>query len=531
MTDDARFCPGCGTAVPPETPAAIDAYRSALATLAGRVGEAWADDELRSLRVELAVREGTHARLLAELAPRVTAPISAEVDARSIRDFRAGEQCLLRFRVANEGPRPIATIELRVATGGEALRAVSDGVVAPGEHAVLSVWFRPPIAGHHRAEVGIDLVSLRGGRDRWRLDEIPYLVAAPTLAQQIHIDARSQRVGIFENIGGAAKGGLVGEAEWRRVEVRTAAPAPVEAAASGGAVGTTGVGVVLEAGDPALVALGDLTGRLVDVERAVGAVLRPGDRLQVTVLGHDAHGRPLLSARAGAAELSAPPGSDGVIGPDDDLAAALRAAVPGSTLRLSGTHRGPVVLDRPVELVGGVITGETGPVVRIAADVVLRDVVVRGDAPAGAYAADGIEVRSGRVVLDGCTVSADAPGNLVPGRAVAVSGSATVELRGCTLQGSGIGVAVDVSWSGFATDTARGARVRVVDCELAGVATGVAIAGADREVRIVRSRFAGVEAAGRVGRGATCGVEDCAVPQRLWVAEAGANLIVRGKTP
>ena len=270
-------------------------------------------------------------------------------------------------------------------------------------------------------------------------------------------------------------------------------------------------------------------GSLVDLhDPAMRAVLRPGDKLQVVVIGNDGAGRPLLSSRSAAAIPAAPVGGALRVGPTDDLAAALKAAPPGAKIVFSGTHTGPFVVDRPLELSGesGVLVSRAGPVLRISADVVLKELTVRGAAPQGQYAIDAIEIRSGRVAIEGCTLSSDAPGNVVPGRAVAVAGAATVELRHCMLQGSGIGVSIDVSWSGFATDTARGARVRLVSCEVAGCGTGVAVAGNDREVRVTRTRFIGVsEAAVRALKGGAAFVEECTIPPHLLVAEPGANLV------
>jgi hypothetical protein len=529
----ARFCPACGAGVPVEDPVAVATYRDALAKLGGRA-EAWARAELAELREELSIRPDTHERLLAELAPAAAeAPIGVWIDARPVADFRAGEQCVLRLRVQNRSARSVAALGLRVevTAADQPLEVRSEQVLGPGDEDVLSVWFRPAVAGHHRVDAVIEVAPIRGAPSRWACEAIPFLIgAAAALQQQITIDASTQRVGVFENIGAASKGGLIADADWRPVPVRGAA-AEVRPEGAQTPLPAGGVAVVVTGGDPPVVALDGVRGDLVELhDPGLRGRLGHGDRLQVSVIGRDVAGRPLYSSRPAQAPTARPGGVISV-GPDDDLAEAVRGAPAGARIEVRGEHQGPLVLDRAVSLTGvdgATITSPTGPVLRIDGDVVLCELTVRGAAPAGQYAVDAIEARSGRVVVERCVVSADAPGNLVPGRAVVVAGAANVELRACQVQGSGVGVAVDVSWSGFATDLARGARVRLVGCELVGVGIGVAVAGADREVRVVKTRFAGIgEAAVRVLGSATCSIEGCAVPKRLLVADTGANLIVK----
>lgn len=540
VPDGARFCPACGAARPRETEAGVAAYSEALTKLAGRT-EAWALAELAELRKEHNITAATHEALAAKLATRVgadrLADIGVWVDAAPVANFRAAEQCVLRLRIRNDSDRPIASLRLvatTTASRGE-LTAAAAELLGPGEDDVLSVWFKPTVAGHHRADFRFELGFLRGA-PAWWAAELPFLIgAAAALQQQIHIEAGSQRVGVFENIGAATKGGLITDADWRMVTLRPAAAPAASAAAREAAaakVGAAGTALVVSAGDPPTVTLDGATGPLVDgLDVALRRRLRPGDKLDVHVMGLDGRGGPLFAV--GPAPAAEAVGGDTVIvGPGDDLAAAVARAPAGTKIVIRGQHEGPVSVDRPMELRGeggATLRAAEGPVLRLAADVVVRDLTVRGAAPEGQYAVDAIEVRSGRVVVEGCKVSADAPKNLVPGRAIAVAGAANLELRGCQIEGSGIGVAVDVSWSGFATDTARGARVKVVGCELVGVGVGVAVAGADRELRVVRTRFAAIgEAAVRALRGGSCVVEDCTVPKRLLSADPGADIVVKG---
>lgn len=532
LPDESRFCPECGARQPDELPAAVAEYEVAFAALAGR-SEPWAEAELAALRAELRIRPSTHQRLIAARAPRSESPVTVSVDARSIADFRASEQCLLRIRVVNDGTRALGDVALHLTT------TASDGVVedragralGPGDEVVLSALFRAAVAGHHHATVRIVTAPLRGAPQHWAAPPLPFLVgAAQALQSQIHIDARSQRVGIFENIGGPAKGGLVANADWRRLELVGASAPVAETVAVTDAPPKAGVAVVVSVGDVLLVEVDGHRGPLVDGQ---DVPLATGDRLQVVAIGQDSAGRPLWSTRAPAPE-AARSGATVDVGPSDDLAAVLAAAPPGAKITVRGVHRGPIAIDRALELIGAdgaTIEAPTGPVLKIAGDVVLTGLVVRGVAPAGRYAADAVEVRSGRVVLQDCTLSSDLPGNLTPGRALGVAGPATVELRGCTVCDSGVGVAIDVSWSGFPTDTARGARVRVMGGTFRGVGTGLAVAGADRDLRVARVTFQRIgERAVHVHKGATATVEDCVLGGAAAQADPGATLVARGNT-
>lgn len=536
LPDEARFCPICGTRRADEDPADVAEYETAFATLGGRT-ESWAEAELAALRAELGIRETTHRRLLAARAPQSVCPVSASVDTRSVADFRAAEGCLLRVRVVNDGPRPLGDLSLHVTTTaieGPIPVDRAGRAIGPGEEALLSALFRPALAGHHHATVRIVTVPLRGAEQHWVSAPIPFLVGAPaSLQSQIHIDARSQKVGVFENIGGPARGGMVGSADWQPIQL-SASSAPSTAPGHGATHGapsgrTAGTGLVVDAGDPLLVELDGRRGPLVD---RPDAPLGVGDRLQVFAIGADGAGRPLWSCRPAPVVAPAPAASLEV-GPGDDLAARLATAPAGAKITVRGTHPGPLVLGRAIELTGvdAVLEGATGPVLKIGADVVLRGFTVRGAAPGGRYAADAIEIRSGRVVLQDCILSSDAAGNLTPGRAVAVTGPANVELRGCTVSHSGVGVAIDVSWSGFPTDTARGARVRVMGGTFRELGVGLAVAGADRELRAARVRFERVaDAAVRVHKGASATVEDCVLGGSAAQADPGAVLVARGNT-
>ncbi len=90
--------------------------------------------------------------------------------------------------------------------------------------------------------------------------------------------------------------------------------------------------------------------------------------------------------------------------PGEPLAEIIATASPGTVLHLeAGSHSGPIVVDRPVELVaepGAVVTGVPGsPAVLVASNAVtLRDLVVSGG-DTGIHVVDSVDV-----VLEGVEV-------------------------------------------------------------------------------------------------------------------------------
>lgn len=93
------------------------------------------------------------------------------------------------------------------------------------------------------------------------------------------------------------------------------------------------------------------------------------------------------------------------VGPDQDLPAIIAAANPGDRIVLTaGTHQGPIVIDKPLTLIGrpgAVVTGPPDqPVILVlsTSDVTIRNVSVEGG-----YT--GIDVRDAtEVLLDGVAV-------------------------------------------------------------------------------------------------------------------------------
>jgi hypothetical protein len=455
------------------------------------------------------------ARFCATCGARLPSPpaVAVELDAVTLDDARAGEQLLVRVRARNDGGDPVDLALSARSTAGAARVVGGAGTLAPGRTLAAQVLLRPEVAGHHTLAVGVTAQPAAGAPAAFHTDDVAFRVgAAGALAQSITIDARQNRVGVFENIGNAERGGLVGEARWRAVSVRPGA-LPAEAPVVGPTLPEPGArvtGVVTAGGDVPALDVDGVPGALVELEDpALRAVLARGDRLQVTVLGHDGRGGLLLSTRAPRAAPTAAP--TGRVGPGDSLADAIAAAPAGARLQVTGTHQGPFVVARPLELWGdGVLQAAKGPVLALAADAVVRGLTIRGAAGPGAYAADAVEVRAGRVLLERCALSAEAPGNLTPGRVVAVTGPATLELRDCTVTDAALGLAVDVSWAGSATDTAAGATVTVAGGRFERVGTALAAAGPRRTVTATGADLRGAtDAATHAQRGATVTLRDC----------------------
>lgn len=520
LPDEARFCPSCGARQPEETADAVRQYAEALVALGGRT-EAWALDELAALRAELHIRAATHDRLLAERAPASQkCPLTLWVDISTLATLRAAEPGVLRLRVVNEGARALRAVVLDGRSDAGALEARCD-VLGPGESAVLSARIHPAVAGHHAATLTLTATPLRGEAELYAADVEFRVAGSGALQQSIHIDARNQRVGLFENIGASDRGGLVGGGDWRELPLRAGRAAVAERVLP--AVGTRAL-VTIVAKDPLTAELDGVRGALVEVDPTLLGVLGPGDKLPATVIGHDGRGGLLLSTRD-APKVSAQ--AVVRVGPGDALADALAAAPAGARVEISGVHRGSFVVDRRLELAGdGVLEGLRAPVLRVTADLVLRGLTVRGVAGPGAYAADAVEVAAGRVVIERCTLSSDGDRNLTPGRALAITGPAEVELRDSVVRRSGVGVAVDVSWSGFATTLAQGATVRVYGTTFEDVGTGFAIAGAGRALHAARNTCVRVDVGARVINGASATFEDNTMPGIE--ADPGTQVVSRG---
>jgi nitrous oxidase accessory protein NosD len=145
------------------------------------------------------------------------------------------------------------------------------------------------------------------------------------------------------------------------------------------------------------------------------------------------------------------------VGIDQSLSDAIAAAPDGTVLHLApGAYRGPIVIDRPIELIGepGTVieAPPDGPAILIESDdVTIRDLAVKGG-DAGIHVVDVVNV-----VLDGVEVrGAEWHGILVDDSAV--------EVRDCLIWGMGAQLA-----QGFEIRNAVGRPESVVErCRIEG---------------------------------------------------------------
>jgi predicted RNA-binding protein with RPS1 domain len=456
-----------------------------------------------------------------------------------MRDFRVGQQCLLRLRVRNAGERALRSV--RVSLGSSTtteVEAVSTRMLGPGRDEEIRVMLRPRLGGHHTLKGVVETVPLRGEGQTLGFDSVAFRVVVASAANQVfNIDARSQRVGVFENIGARDEGGLVGDADWHSVPLRPidevqrerVFQAPVEAPQQA-RIGELYTGRVVDA-QPAGVMVEVLPGCVgwlprTEIEAAIAHAVGTGDTVLVRSIGVDREGRVLLSQKQVETEAAPPALSqakatlvvvDASGGGDvRTLAEATQRA--GSQARIvvrAGTYAGPVEFRGTITLVGEpgvVITSEQGAVLRAVGDeLTVQRVTLQGIAPKLRYAPDGVEVRSGKVVLEDCEIATTA-GNLTPGRGVAVRGpGCRVVLERCTFRDNGAGVALDTSWAGFFGDEAAGASVRANACRFENNRTAAAVAGAGRELELTRCQIRNNDLGVHAQASARATVEACAL--------------------
>jgi len=195
---------------------ALSRYRETLAEmLADGVLEPWEDHELQRLRDELGIPRALHDRLWAAAGPTAVLPL-LELDARSLQGFRAGQRCMLRFRVRNTTERALRSCRLHIHTSAGEPELSQSGRIPPARTDELLVGFLPERAGQHRLSGQLTIEPYSGSATRASLHPMAFTVAAAESAgpQIFNIDARSMRVGKFE-LGEAEV--RTGPADWVRV--------------------------------------------------------------------------------------------------------------------------------------------------------------------------------------------------------------------------------------------------------------------------------------------------------------------------
>ena len=152
--------------------------------------------------------------------------VALAIDHTTLRHLAIDVRGLVRLRVENRGPRPIATLSLAATLSGEPFPLVAGAELAPGGHATFALATVPTIAGYH-ALTG----ELRAGPATFRFADVHVLVGGDgPQVNVVTIDQSSARVvDNSRSTFGAddASGGLLGEGDWQPIEL-----VPVVAAAA-----------------------------------------------------------------------------------------------------------------------------------------------------------------------------------------------------------------------------------------------------------------------------------------------------------
>jgi hypothetical protein len=422
-------------------------------------------------------------------------------------DTRVGSSSVLRLRVGNCGAEPLSSVRLWLKIGEQALERADTAVLGPGEECVVALSWRPRWPGLH-ALAGVLESAQHGGEvgGRWRLVEVNVGVGPRRVPQQsVRIHALEPREASLDPAVG----------DWRGLELLSQEAAEEEITEPELVVGQRGAGIVEAVGEVLRVRLGGVLGTVVETDDPEAlARLVVGDPIRVLVIGHASDG-PVFSTREVTADMQAPPRPMRIEVREGGLAQAVAEAPVGAILVVSGEHRGPISLDRPLTLSceGALLRVSSGAGLTVTSDARLIGLRVVGDAAAGAYAPDGVEVLGCRAVLEACDIRVNSVDNLTPGRGVVVKGRGEVFLDGCRLHKCGVAVAVGVSWAGVPSGSPQGAQAHVRRCFLEDNGVGVAIAGPGATLVVAHTVFRGhSDVAVRALLGARAQLDDCLLP-------------------
>src|SRR5262249_8145490 len=145
---------------------AVARYEALVRTLAARLDEPWAADELARARAELGVTQATSDRILAKVRPP---PAPPEVAVRQTT-----------LRLASTVERPLVGLVVAVSiTGPPPLEAAAAAPLGPGDDLALSVPLRPGTAGHHQLSIAVRGRTLRGEAFQVATDEVVVAIGAP----------------------------------------------------------------------------------------------------------------------------------------------------------------------------------------------------------------------------------------------------------------------------------------------------------------------------------------------------------------
>ncbi len=238
IEEQTRFCGGCGAEQPltAAQQAALERYREVMARFrADGVDDERERRQLERLRRRLGISPADHRRLVEEVhavvpqrqaARREAVELGLAVDLATLEHFAAGNRCLIRLRLENRGELALEHVLIHPRfAGGDAPEPAELADLFPGQSDVANVWTTPEVAGFHELSGVVETVDLAGGERRYRFDEVQYRVGAAGSVPQVqvvNIDQRSARV--VDNsrssfAGGNPKGGLVGDGDWRLVDL------------------------------------------------------------------------------------------------------------------------------------------------------------------------------------------------------------------------------------------------------------------------------------------------------------------------
>ena len=152
------------------------------------------------------------------------------LDTAPLRHLAVGERGLARWRIENAGGLALAPVVLATKLSGDALPVAEAARLEPGQAAVLAVTVLPAVAGFHELSGELRVTDAAGGAARFTFSAL-HVLAGSTGArvQVVNIDQSAARVidNSRSSFGAADTGGMVGEGEWKAVELVAVVAAPV----------------------------------------------------------------------------------------------------------------------------------------------------------------------------------------------------------------------------------------------------------------------------------------------------------------
>lgn len=220
-----------------EKPEHVATYRQAVAAfMADGILEDWEHAELIRMRADLGISPATHQAIISELQCSTAEAVALQVDASAMTDYQVGAQCLIRFRVVNEGTRVLKQVKLTYSTSAQrGVHANETSILPPGQDALIAARFRPEVYGHHELQGVLSIATMVGDVTHYQLRPVHFRVGRENESSQnavVNIDASSMRVGSFDNLqagaGAGSTGRFLADGEWHQVPLRSCSAEEVE---------------------------------------------------------------------------------------------------------------------------------------------------------------------------------------------------------------------------------------------------------------------------------------------------------------